>query len=400
MSIDQAFAHLSTLLYPTMTPSPDVLMNTLLAWCFELSQRLQKLGCSFLAHSKLNWNVHLRSPFVPHVDLRTALKLLNAWHLRILLTLVVPHLFIHANANANTYPEHPVHVITPFPAGGAADVVLRLVTQKLSESLGAPFVVENKAGAGGGIGSLLVAKAEPDGYTLLLTSSSAMSINPLLAEKALYNPLSDFTPIVLIGSSPNVLVVNTKEPINTLSDLIALAKAKPNALSFASNGAGTLSHLTGELFNQYAGVNMLHVPYKGAAPAVADTIGGQVNALFAAYASVNGMVKAGKLKMIGVTSLKRMEITPEVPTLNESGLKGFESNQWWGLYGPPRLSTSVVQLLNSEMNKVLSNKDNKKRFAEESIELMGGTPAQLTQYLKTDYAKWEKVIKNANIKNQ
>ena len=316
------------------------------------------------------------------------------------LSLIFLCLFLSPRTFAGAYPEHPVHVITPFPAGGAADVVLRLVTQKLSEAFGVPFVVENKAGAGGGIGSQFVAKSDPDGYTLLLTSSSAMSINPLLADKSLYNPFTDFTPIVLIGSSPNVLVVNTKEPINTLGDLISMAKAKPTQLSFASNGAGTLSHLSGELFNQYAGINMLHVPYKGAAPAVADTVGGQVNALFAAYASVNGMVKAGKLRMIGVTSLKRMEITPEVPTLHESGLKGFESNQWWGLYGPPHLNGLIVNQLNSEMNKVLANKENKKRFAEESIELLGGTPTQLTQYLRADYSKWEKVIKNANFKNQ
>jgi len=303
-------------------------------------------------------------------------------------------------SNVLAYPERPVHVITPFPAGGAADVVLRLVTQKLTEALGSPFVVENKAGAGGAIGSLFVAKAEADGYTLLLTSSSAMSINPLLGDKSLYNPFYDFTPIVLIGSSPNVLVVNTKENINSLSELITQAKAKPTQLSFASNGAGTLSHLTGELFNQYAAVTLLHVPYKGAAPAVADTIGGQVNALFAAYASVNGMVKAGKLKLIGVTSLNRLEIAPDIPTLSESGLKGFESNQWWGLYGPPNLSSAIVSKLNAEMNKILANKETKKRFSEESIELMGGTPAQLNQYLRADYSKWEKVIKNANIKNQ
>ena len=316
------------------------------------------------------------------------------------ITLGVLFIFSISPLNALAYPERAVHVITPFPAGGAADVVLRLVTQKLSEALETPFVVENKAGAGGGIGSLYVAKAEADGYTLLLTSSSAMSINPLLGEKSLYNPFTDFTAIVLIGSSPNVLVVNAKENINTLNDLISQAKAKPTQFSFASNGAGTLSHLTGELFNQYAGVTLLHVPYKGAAPAVADTIGGQVNALFAAYASVNGMVKAGKLKLIGVTSLNRLEIAPDIPTLSESGLKGFESNQWWGLYGPPNLNSTIVGKLNVEMNKILSNKDTKKRFSEESIELMGGTPAQLNQYLRADYSKWEKVIKHANIKNQ
>lgn len=343
----------------------------------------------------------LAKKFIPSHDpelLKTLMThLLTRMHQ---ITLGVLFIFSISPLNALAYPERAVHVITPFPAGGAADVVLRLVTQKLSEALGTPFVVENKAGAGGGIGSLYVAKAEADGYTLLLTSSSAMSINPLLGEKSLYNPFTDFTAIVLIGSSPNVLVVNTKEKINTLNDLISQAKAKPTQLSFASNGAGTLSHLTGELFNQYAGVTLLHVPYKGAAPAVADTIGGQVNALFAAYASVNGMVKAGKLKLIGVTSLNRLEIAPDIPTLSESGLKDFESNQWWGLYGPPNLNSAIVGKLNTEMNKILSNKDTKKRFSEESIELMGGTPAQLNQYLRADYSKWEKVIKHANIKNQ
>jgi len=242
--------------------------------------------------------------------------------------------------NALAYPEPAVHVITPLPAGGAADVVLRLVKQKLSEALGTPFVVENKAGAGGGIGSLFVSKAEADEYTLLLTSSSAISINPLLGEKSLYNPFTDFTPIVLIGSSPNVLVVNSKKNINTLSDLITQAKVKPVHFSFTSNDAGTLSHLTGELFNQYAGVTRLHVPYKGAAPAVADTVGGQVNALFSAYTSVKGMgMDHGNDSDIGVDAPKPRRSSRI--TLNSLLKAGIQERQACMLSAKPWIKTNT-----------------------------------------------------------
>lgn len=299
---------------------------------------------------------------------------------------------------AQSYPSKTVHVITPFPPGGAADVVLRLVTQKLGEAFKSTFVVENRVGAGGAVGTQYVSRAEPDGYTLLITSSSTMSINPHLMAKPLYNPLTNFTPIALIGSSPNVLVVDAKLPIKSVSDLLTAAKAKPGVLNYASNGSGTLSHMTGELFKQTTGVDLLHIPYKGAAPAVADTAGGQVTALFAAYASVNPMLKSGRLKALGVTSLKRLELTPDVPTLAESGLPGFESNQWWGLYGPADMPPAVVARLNAEVNKILSSPDVRKRFAEEAIDVGGGSPADLANYLKQDHAKWGKVVKLANIK--
>ena len=299
---------------------------------------------------------------------------------------------------AQGYPDHPVHVVTPFPPGGAADVVLRLVTQRLTEAFKVAFVVDNKAGAGGAIGTEYVARADPDGYTLLLTSSSTMSINPNLGPKSPYDPFTDFTPIVFVGYSPNVLVVTAAQPMRSVNDLIQAAKASPGKYNFGSNGIGTLSHLTGELFKQSAGVNLLHVPYKGAAPAVADTAGGQVTALFAAYASVNPMVKSGKLRALGVTSKQRIEIAPELPTIAESGLPGFESNQWWGLYGPAGMPADIVAKLNTEMNKILSSPEAKKRFAEEAIELGGGTPADLTAYLRTDYTKWGKVVRDGNIK--
>jgi tripartite-type tricarboxylate transporter receptor subunit TctC len=301
---------------------------------------------------------------------------------------------------AAPYPDKPIHVITPFPPGGAADVVLRLVTQSLSTQLATTVVVENKAGAGGGIGTQFVVRSDPDGYTLLLTSSSPVSINPLFMDKPLYNPLTDLTPISLIGASPNVLVVSSTSPINTLAQLIEFAKAHQGQFTFASNGAGTVSHLSGELFNQYTGLKGLHIPYKGAAPAVADTIGGQVTALFAAVGSVNTMVKGGKLKMLAITSNHRLALAPDVPTLSEMGLKGFESNQWWGLFGPMGLPEPVVEKLNSQMNKMLSSPELKTRFAQEAIELMGGSPADLAKYLKEDYNKWERLVKAANLKAQ
>lgn len=321
------------------------------------------------------------------------LKLLPAKSLLAGLTLLASTL-----CAAQSYPSKTVHVITPFPPGGAADVVLRLVTQKLGEAFKSTFIVENRVGAGGAVGTQYVSRAEPDGYTLLITSSSTMSINPHLMAKPLYNPLTNFTPVALIGSSPNVLVVDAKLPIKSVSDLLTAAKAKPGALNYASNGSGTLSHMTGELFKQTTGVDLLHIPYKGAAPAVADTAGGQVTALFAAYASVNPMLKSGRLKALGVTSLKRLELTPDVPTLAESGLPGFESNQWWGLYGPADMPPAVVARLNAEVNKILSSPDVRKRFAEEAIDVGGGSPADLANYLKQDHAKWAKVVKLANIK--
>lgn len=274
---------------------------------------------------------------------------------------------------------------------------MRLVSQELTAAFNSSFIVENKAGAGGAIGTSYVARAAPDGYTLLLTSSSTMSISPHLRAKPPYNPLTDFTPIVMVGTSPNVLVVTSSLPIKSVSDLIDAAKARPGKLNFGSNGVGTLSHLTGELFKQAAGIDMLHVPYKGAAPAVADTAGGQVAALFAAYASVAPMIEADKLRPLGVTSLKRLTLVPDVPTIAET-LPGFESNQWWGLYGPAGMPAPIVAKLNTEMNKILTSPETRKRFAAEGIELTGGTPAELAAYLRADYEKWGKVAKAAGVK--
>ncbi|GAA4332854.1 tripartite tricarboxylate transporter substrate binding protein [Pigmentiphaga soli] len=299
---------------------------------------------------------------------------------------------------AQDYPNRPVSIISPFPPGGAADVVVRIIAQKLTENTGTSFVVDNKAGAGGAIGTDYVARAAPDGYTLVLTSSSTMSINPNLSAKTPYDPFKSFTPIVFVGYAPNVLVVNPGLKVNSVQELIAAAKAAPGKLNFGSNGVGTLSHLTIELFKRSAGIDVLHVPYKGAAPVVADTASGQVAALFTGYPSALPMLKSGKLRALGVTSTKRIALAPELPTIAESGLPGFEAIQWWGLWGPAGLPKPIVDRLNAEMNKVLSSPETKKRFAQESVELAGGTPEDLTAYLRTDYDRWAKVAKEGNIR--
>jgi tripartite-type tricarboxylate transporter receptor subunit TctC len=302
-----------------------------------------------------------------------------------------------STGSGQVYPDKPVRVVVPAPPGGALDIVARYVMQKMTEQLGTQFIIDNRGGAGGGIGAEVVARALPDGYTLLFTSSSAVSINPHFSPKAV-DPLRSFAPIVLIGFSPNVLVVHPSLPVRSAKELIGIAKVRPDALAFASNGTGSLSHLTGALFMQQAGIKMIHVPYKGAAPAVIDTMAGNVSLLFAAYPSVSAQERLGKLRAIAVTSAKRVEIAPNLPTISESALPGFESTQWWGVYAPAAVNGGIVERLNVELNKILRTAETKKRLAADSAEPAGGTPSQLAAYHKADFEKWGKVIRSAGIK--
>ncbi len=311
---------------------------------------------------------------------------------------VVVFSMLAATAAAQNYPAKPVRVIVPFPPAGAADIVARHAANGLSEVFGVQFVVENRGGAAGAIGAEAAARAVADGYTLMITSSSTMSINPHLSARQTYDPLNGFTPVGLVGYATNVVAVHPSVPARSIKELIALAKAKPGGISFASNGNGTISHLTGELFMQQAGVKMLHVPYKGAAGAVIDVLAGQVTLLFAAYPSIAVQARAGKLRALAVTSLKRMALAPELPTVAEAALPGFESNQWWGLYGPLGLPAAVVGRLNTELNKVLRSEDLRKKYAVDGIEAANGTPADLATYLKNDYDRWARVVKAAAIK--
>jgi tripartite-type tricarboxylate transporter receptor subunit TctC len=319
-------------------------------------------------------------------------------HAAIKTLVTVAALTVGSAAFAEGYPTRPVNLVSPFPPGGAADVVIRLFAQEMSKEMNATFIVDNRAGAGGSIGTSYVGRANPDGYTLLLTSSSTMSINPHLTAQRPYDPFTSFTPISLIGYAPNVMVVTASLPYKTVGEVIAAAKAAPEKITFGSNGVGTLSHLLGEMFMQKAGVKLLHVPYKGAAPAVTDAAAGQVAVLFTNYASVAPMAKAGKLRNLAITSLKRTDLVPGVPTFAESGLPGFEANQWWGLWGPVGLPQDIVDKLNTAATKVLTNPDVIKRFRAEGVDLMSGKPADLTAYLRSDYDRWGEVVKAAGIK--
>jgi len=307
-------------------------------------------------------------------------------------------LTVQAVAAAQAYPEKPVRVVVPATAGGALDVVARQLMQKLGESLNAQFIVDNRGGAAGAIGAENVARAATDGYTLMFASSSVLAINPTLGAKTTYDILRNFAPIILVGYAPNVLAVHPSLPARTVKELIAIAKAKPGTLAFASNGAGTLSHLTAALFMQQARIEMLHVPYKSAAPAVIAAAAGEVPMIFSAYPSVSTQMQAGKLRGLAVTSAKRIAAAPALPTIAEAALPGFESTQWWGFYAPAGTPADIVARLNREMNQILATADTRKRLAAEGAEPAGGSPADLGAYHRADYERWEKVIRAAGIK--
>jgi tripartite-type tricarboxylate transporter receptor subunit TctC len=307
-------------------------------------------------------------------------------------------LTVQAVAAAQAYPEKPVRVVVPATAGGALDVVARQLMQKLGESLNAQFIVDNRGGAAGAIGAENVARAAADGYTLMFASSSVLAINPTLGAKTTYDILRNFAPIILVGYAPNVLAVHPSLPARTVKELIAIAKAKPGTLAFASNGAGTLSHLTAALFMQQARIEMLHVPYKSASPAVIAAAAGEVPVIFSAYPSVSTQIQAGKLRGLAVTSAKRIAAAPALPTIAEAALPGFESTQWWGFYAPAGTPADIVSRLNREMNLILATADTRKRLAAEGAEPAGGSPADLGAYHRADYERWEKVIRAAGIK--
>ncbi len=301
-------------------------------------------------------------------------------------------------AFAAQYPDKPVRVVVPATPGGALDVIARQLMQKLAEVTGTQFIVDNRGGAAGAIGAQMVAGAPADGYTLMFASSSVLTIQPHLGAKTSYDILKSFAPISLIGYAPNMLAVHPSLPARNVKELIAIAKLKPRSLAFASNGSGTLSHLTAALFMQQAGIEMLHVPYKSAAPAVVAAVAGEVPVVFSAYPSLSAQVNAGKLRALAVTSSKRIAAAPNVPTVAEAALPRFESTQWWGFFGPAGMPAPAIGRLNREMNSILATEDTKKRLAAEGAEPAGGTPDDLGAYHKADYERWEKVIRAAGIK--
>jgi tripartite-type tricarboxylate transporter receptor subunit TctC len=298
-----------------------------------------------------------------------------------------------AAAQGASYPTKPVRLVVPFPAGGTTDILARAVAQKLSETWGQQVIVDNRPGAGGNIGSELVAKAPPDGYTLLMGTVGTHAINPSLYAKMPYNHVKDFTPVILVAGVPNVLVVNPSLPVNSVQELIAYGKANPNKLNFASSGNGTSIHLSGELFKTMTGVQMTHVPYKGSAPALTDLIGGQVQLMFDNPPSSLQFIKAGKLRALAVTSLARSQALPDVPTLAESGLPGFEASSWFGVLAPAGTPADIVAKLNGAVAAWLASPAAKEHLAAQGAIAAGGSPDAFVKHIADESAKWAKVVK-------
>jgi tripartite-type tricarboxylate transporter receptor subunit TctC len=300
-------------------------------------------------------------------------------------------------ALAQAYPSKPVHLIVPFPPGGPTDITGRTIAEKLQQRLGQPVIVDNRPGAGSIIGTDLAAKSPADGYTLLLGSNS-IALQPLLQAKLPYDPQKDLTPVILAVRIPNVLVVHPSVPAKTVAEFIALAKAKPGTINYASVGNATGPHLFAELFRSLTGAQMVHVPYKGTAPAVNDLLGGQVQALFDSLATALPNIRAGKLRALGVTSLSRSKSAPDIPTLDEAGASGYEATGWFGVLVPAGTPPEIVARLNGEIGAILRLPDVEERFLKFGAESSGGSPADFARFIKSEQDKWGRIIRDAGIK--
>jgi tripartite-type tricarboxylate transporter receptor subunit TctC len=299
---------------------------------------------------------------------------------------------VATNVFAQGYPTKPAKVVVPYPPGGPTDIVARVVSQKLSEQMGQQFIVENRPGAGGNIGAEAVAKSPADGYTLLV-ATTAHAINPSLFKSLGYNLTKDFAPVSQLTSGPLVIVANPALPAKSVQELIALAKAKPGTLNYASSGNGQSTHLSAELFATMAGIKMNHIPYKGSAPALTDVMGGQASLMFDTMLSAMPQVKNGKLKAIAVTSASRSAAAPEVPTVAESGLPGYEAIAWNGLLVPAGTPTEVVAKLNAELKKALESPDVRDRFSAQGFGAAWNTREAFAKFIQSELDKWAKVVK-------
>lgn len=295
------------------------------------------------------------------------------------------------------YPERPVTWIVPFPPGGAMDVIARTLGEAMGNELGQSFVIENKPGAGGNIGAAQVAKAKPDGYTIMIVANG-MAVNPSLYPNLNYDPIKDFTPISLLADVPNILVTQaSRSDINSVQDVIEQTKANPGKYSYASAGIGTSIHLAGALFTYLSKTDILHVPYRGSGPAVSDLLGGQVDYMFDSITSAKPHIDAGKLKALGITTAKRSSTLPDVPTIAESDLEGYELRPWFATFAPAGTPTEVIDTLNKAMLKAMESEKVKTTFATIGAEKIGSSPAELQDYLASETEKWQKIIKETGI---
>ena len=295
------------------------------------------------------------------------------------------------HAVAQAWPSKPVKLVVPFTAGGSTDTVARILADKLTPRLGQPVLVDNRAGAGGAIGSDFVAKSPHDGYTMLVGTSSTMAIAPYVYTKLAYNPTRDFAPVALLGTADIIIVVNSQVPVRSVKELLDYAKANPGKLTFASGGNGSISHLLGEYFKSMAHVDMLHVPYKGDAQMVTDLLGGQVNMAFGTAVAFLPHVKSGKVVALAVTNPKRSTTQTQLPTVSEAGVPGYEAVQWFGIALPTGTPPEIVQRLNDEIRAILAMPDVRARFAELGFDVVGDKPEEFAAFLRAENAKWKKI---------
>ncbi len=316
----------------------------------------------------------------------------------LLLAAVIP--VAGAQNNPGTYPSKPIRFIVPYVPGGAADIVGRAVAQRFSERFGVPVIVDNRAGAGGNLGTELAAKSTPDGHTILMGNVGPLSISVSLYKKLPYNPLTDLAPVSLMVIYPNVLVVHPGVAAKSVSELVTLAKARPKQLAFASAGTGSSTHLAAELLKSMAGIDMVHIPYKGGGQAVVDVMAGQVQLYFSSMLGALPHVKSGKLRALGVTSAKRSRATPDLPTIAESGFPGYEAVNWLGLLAPARTPAAIIARLNGEIVKIFSQPDVEERLAAQGGEAQTNTPAQFAEHIQSEIRKWSRVIKVSGMQSE
>ena len=307
-------------------------------------------------------------------------------------------MFAAGAAAQSAFPAKPIRFVVPFPAGGPLDIVARAIGQELNKSWAQPVIIDNRPGAGGNIGADAVAKAAPDGHTILMGAVSTHAINPTLYSKLPYDPIRDFAPVTLVTSVPNVLVVHPSVPARTVKDLISIARARPGQLNFASGSTGSAGHLAGELFKAMAGVDMVHIPYKGAAPAVVDLLAGHVSLMFDNMSSALPNIKAGRVRAIAVTTLTRSPMLPALPTISESGLRGFDISTWFGVFAPGATPPAIVARLNAEIVRALGTPEMRERLAALGAEPVGNKPEEFAAFIREEIPKYAKVIKASGAK--
>lgn len=310
----------------------------------------------------------------------------------VLMLLTVP------GSHAAEYPAKSVRWVIAFSPGGPSDILSRLIGSKLSEAFRQPFVFDNRPGAGGNVAGEIVAKSPPDGYTLLLGNNSILATNASLYQRMNFDPVKDLAPVVLIASQPNVLVVHPSLPVHSVKQLVALARSRPGQLNYASSGSGAAAHLAAELFKSMAGVNLLHIPYKGAGPALVDMLTGQCQVMFATALSVRPHLESKRLRPLAVTTAKRSASLPDLPTIAETGLTGFEATTWHGVVVPAGTPQAVIARLNGEINKIVQQPDVRDRLTAQGAEIIGGTPREFADYIQREIPKWAKVIRESGAK--